>query len=293
MAQHRRPTPLPFDPESVSWLDGLKRAGASASTIESYGCDLRAVASAIGSDDVAAITRIVQADIERISVRWITSGSAASTIFRRFSGLRSFARFLSLERSHDCSRLLSSRSPPCGRVRREPIAGESIDLILSSSVSECDEAWTSKRDCAVVHVAASSGLTTAEIVGLNRGDYKPRLAAIVVRGSHLKDRPAPLSYEAVLRLACYLEEVPFDLTPNDALFVTARRSRLSARSLQLAFRRFRGLAGVARPAVLSSLRNAIGANLARSGASPEVLAAALGISVASAWRFCETQESSS
>jgi integrase/recombinase XerC len=146
------------------------------------------------------------------------------------------------------------------------------------------------RDCAAVHVAASSGLTTAELVGLNQGDFKPKLAAVVVRGSHLEGRPAALSHGAVQHLTRYLEEVPFDLAPCDPLFVTARHTRISARSLQLAFRRFRNLAGVSRPAVLSSLRNAIGADLARSGASPEVLAAALGISVASAWRFCETHE---
>jgi site-specific recombinase XerD len=106
----------------------------------------------------------------------------------------------------------------------------------------------------------------------------------------LNDRPAALSEEAAYWLSRYLGVVPFDLGPDDPLFVTTRRTRFGARSLQLAFRRFRNLAGVSRLAVLSSLRNAIGLNLAQSGTSPEVLAAALGISVASAWRYCETQE---
>jgi integrase/recombinase XerC len=163
-------------------------------------------------------------------------------------------------------------------------------MILSSSALDCDDAWTHIRDWATVHVAAASGLTTAELVGLNQSDFKPKLSSVLVRSSRLKDRPAAISQEAADWLSRYLGAVPFDLGLDDPLFVTSRRTRVGARSLQLAFRRFRNLAGVPQTAVLSSLRNAIGLNLARSGTSPEVLAAALGISVASAWRFCKTQE---
>jgi site-specific recombinase XerD len=289
MVVHRQ-TITPFDPESTSWLNFLVQAGASASTIDSYARDLRDFAVVLESRDVAEIARLDQSTIENISEFWIASGAASSTVYRRFACLRSFARFLSRECTYDCSKLLSSRFPPCGRAWREPIAKESIEMILSSSASECDDAWTRTRDCAAIHVAASSGLTTAELVGLNQRDLKPKLSAVVVRSSHLEGRPAVLSDQASYWLSRYLDDVPFNLGPDDPLFVTTHRSRLSARSLQVGFRRFRDLAGVSRPAVLSSLRNAIGFDLAKSGAAPEVLAATLGISVASAWRYCETKE---
>jgi integrase/recombinase XerC len=281
---------LPFEPESAIWLSSLTQAGASASTIDCYERDLRDIAAAVGGDGVTEITRIGQSVIDRIAATWNTDGTAASTVYRRFSCLRTFARFLCREHTYDCSKVLSSRFPPCARVARAPIAQDSIEMILSSSASDCDDAWTHIRDCAAVHVAAASGLTTAELVGLNQGDFKPNLSAVVVHSSHLNDRPAAVSQEAAYWLSRYLGAVPFDLGPDDPLFVTTRRTRVGARSLQLVFRRFRNLAGVEQTAVLSSLRNAIGLSLARSGSSPEVLAAALGISVASAWRFCKTQE---
>jgi integrase/recombinase XerC len=287
----QQPKPLPFDPESTSWLDALHRAGASASTIDCYARDLRDIADAIGSDDLAATAAIDQLTVDRVSALWSAEGAAASTIYRRFAGLRNFARFLGRERSCDCSKFLSCRLPPCGRVRREPIGKESIEMILSSSTFDFDDAWMRVRDCAAIHVAASSALTTAELVGLNRRDFKPALAAVLVRGSHLDVRPAALSHEAARHLSRYLEDVPFDLGPDDPLFVTTRRTRLSARSLQLAFRRCRNLAGVSRTTVPSSLRNEFGFSLARSGAAPEVVAAALGIGVASAWRYFETRKS--
>lgn len=280
----------PFMPASESWLCSLRSEGKSSSTIDCYARDLRDVAAAIGSDGLAAIASIDQSVVNRVTALWSSEGSAASTIYRRFAALRNFARFLAHERSHDCSQLLSCRLPLCGRVRREPIDKESIEMILSSSASDCDDAWMRLRDCAAIHVAASSSLTTAELVNLNRGDFKPRLNAVVVRSSHLARRPAAISDEAIRRLSRYLGVVPFELGPNDPLFITTRRTRLSARSLQVAFRRFRNLAGVSRTAVPSSFRNEFGFGLVRSGAAPQVVAAALGIGVASAWRYFEMQD---
>ncbi|ABE62675.1 phage integrase [Nitrobacter hamburgensis X14] len=284
------PTPLPFDPDSMFWLDSLLRGGASRSTIGCYERDIRHVSAALGTNDAAALTRLNQSVLECITKFWTANGAAESTIFRRFSSLRSFARFLMLERSYDCSTLLSSRFPPSGRNRREAISGEAIETILSSSTCDWDHSWTRLRDCAVVQLAASSGLTTAELTALNRRHYDARLAKVRVCGSHLHSRLGIVSREAARWLTRYLDEVPFDLSPGGPLFVTTRRTRLSARSLQASFRRLRQTAGVSRHAVPSSLRNAVAEKFVRSGATPEVLAKALGIEVSSAWRYFDARD---
>lgn len=279
--------PLPFHPDSSSWLEDLARTGSATSTIDCYARDLRDVADAIGSIGVAAID---QAVVDLVAERWRADGAATSTIYRRFASLRSFGRFLVQERSADCSKLLSCRLPACGRVHREPIGKESIEVILASSTPDREDSWIRMRDCAAIQVAATSALTTAEVVGLNRSDFNQALAVVLVRHSHLEKRPAAISQEAVCRLDQYLDHVPFKVGDNDPLFVTMRSTRLSARSLQLAFRRSRRLAGVSRTAVPTSLRNAIGFDLARSGVAPEVVAKALGIGVASAFRYFETRD---
>jgi integrase/recombinase XerC len=283
---------MPFQPDSQNWLEFIREAGASASTIDCYARDLRDTAAAIGSNSTTAIAAIDQSVIDRVSASWIADGAAGSTVYRRFACLRSFSRFLGRECAYDCSKLLSSRSPPCSRARREPVSKETIEIILSSSASEPNDAWTHMRDCSAVHVVACSGLTTAELVGLNQSDFKPKLATVVVRGSHLDGRPAVLSKEASHWLSRYIAKIPFELGPDDPLFITTRRTRLCGRSVQLAVRRFRNLAGVSRPAVPSSLRNTVGFDLAQSGAAPKVVAAVLGISVASAWRYFEIPENS-
>ncbi|MCL8488270.1 integrase/recombinase XerC [Bradyrhizobium sp. USDA 4011] len=279
---------LPFVPDSIFWLDAIATAGSAPSTVDCYARDLRDVAEAIGSIDISAVVAMDQSAADRVAELWSADGAAASTIYRRFAGLRNFARFLAQEGSHDCSKLLSCRLPPCGRVHREPVEKESIETILSTWDHE--DSWTRMRDSAAIHVAATSALTTAEIVGLNLRDFSPILAAVLVRQSHLEPRPATISQEAIDRLNGYLDHVPFELGDDDPLFVTKRRTRLSARSFQLAFRRSRSLAGVSRSAVPTSLRNTIGFDLARSGAAPEVVAAALGIGIASAWRYFTTRD---
>jgi integrase/recombinase XerC len=258
--------------------------------MDCYSRDMRDLAAALGSDAVLAITRIDQAVVDGIAGTWATTGAAQSTIFRRFSALRSFARFLSLERSYDCSKLLSCRFPPCGRVRRVAVGDEVIEIMLSVSTGDCDDSWTHARDHAALRLAASSGLTTAELVALDRGDYNLRLSTVLVTGSHLNGRPGIVSRDAKEWLVRYLRALPFELPPSAPLFVTTRRTRFSARSLQLACRRLRQATGVCRDAVPTSLRNALAANLVRSGAAPEVVAKTLGIGVAAAWRFFETRE---
>ncbi|MDD1528970.1 hypothetical protein C7U92_16155 [Bradyrhizobium sp. WBOS7] len=286
----RSPTTSPFAPESSAWLDGLRDADASASTMDCYSRDIRNLAAALGSDEVAAIVRIDQSVIDGIAATWAATGTAQSTIFRRFSALRSFARFLSLERSYDCSKLLSCRFPPCGRVRRAAVGDDVIEIMLAVSPSDRDESWTHARDHAALRLAASSGLTTAELVALNRGDYNPRLSTVRVTGSHLNGRPGIVSPDAKEWLERYLRVQPFELPPSAPLFVTARGTRFSARSLQLACRRLRQATGVGPDAVPTSMRNALAANLVRSGAAPEVVAKTLGIGVAAAWRYFNAPE---
>lgn len=286
------PATPPFAPKSTAWLDALKDAGASASTIDCYARDIRDLATALGSDEPLAITRIDQSVVDGIAEIWAATGAAESTIFRRFSALRSFARFLSLEHSYDCSKLLSCRFPPCGRVRREAIGDQAIETLLSSSAYDCEKSWTHARDCAAVRLVASSGLTTAELVALDRRDYNERLAVVLVRGSHLNGRPGIVSHDAKQWLGRYLRDVPFDLMPRDPLFATMRGTRFSARSFQQVVRRMRLESGICLDAVPTSLRNALAEKLVRSGAAPAVLAKALGIGVAAAWRYYETGESS-
>jgi integrase/recombinase XerC len=270
-------------------LDGLKDAGASASTIDCYSRDMRDFAAALGSDEILAIARIDQSAVDGIAGNWAANGAAQSSIFRRFSALRSFARFLSLERSYDCSKLLSCRFPPCGRVRRAAVGDDVIEIMLAAPTGDCGEPWTHARDHAALRLAASSGLTTAELVALNRGDYNPRLSTVRVSGSHLNGRPGIVSLDAKEWLERYLQSQPFELPPSAPLFVTTRGTRFSARSLQLACRRLRQATGCP-DAVPTSLRNALAANLVRSGAAPEVVAKALGIGVAAAWRYFDAAE---
>jgi len=286
----RSPATSPFAPESADWLDGLRDADASASTLDCYSRDIRDIAAALGSDETLAIARIDQSAVEGIAETWAANGVAKSTIFRRFSALRSFARFLSLERFYDCSKLLSCRFPPCGRVRREAIGDEAIETMLVVSTSNCDEFWTRARNCAALRLVASSGLTTAELVALNRGDYNPRLATVLVCGSHLNGRPGIVSRDAKEWLERYFHGMPFKLRRSDPLFITTRGTRFSARSFQQAFRRLRQASGICLDAVPTSLRNALAANLVRSGAAPEVVAKTLGIGVAAAWRYFDAEE---
>lgn len=276
---------MPFQPDSLNWLESMRGAGMKASTLDCYARDLRDVAAALGTSDVRDLPATNQESVDRMEAAWMTGGAGSATVSRRFSALRVFARHLSSVGERDLSKLLSAKFPAAARGQRPQVDDETIEMLGAAFVADEETPWVALRDQAAVLLAASSGLTTAELIGLDQEHFLADRALVSVTFSHLQQRLAAVSEEARDAVLTYVEALPFPVPPDGPLFVTARNTRMSPRTLQLAFRKRRRAAGIPDCVVPSALRHFRGNRLAASGASLEIVAGALGLKVLSAARY--------
>jgi integrase/recombinase XerC len=279
---------LQFASHVDGWIESLSTAGRSFNTVDCYRRDLRAFH--------AALVRLVQKPvhildmkyvgqdlIDQIEARWRMEGASGQTIARRFSALRGFAAHLCVSSEVDCCRILAAKFPTAmsGRV----LPAEPKDLRAVSSVGP-DSNWIHLRNSAAF-LTMACGMTTGETTGLDNSDVDIDRGIATVRHTCLRQRPVALSIAARDAIAAYRNVLPRTPRPDQPLFQTTRGTRLSARSLQVAFRMRRRILGMSDEIVLSSLRHAAGRECAERWRSPAAVGRLLGIDAANMRRYFE------
>jgi integrase/recombinase XerC len=277
-----------IEPHVTLWLIQLAGKGRASNTLDCYRRDIRDVCIAMTHVNrkvpiLADLCVIGQPEVIQIANYWVSVSACDTTIVRRFSALKTFARYLSTEHKMNCTTILSAEYPTAIRKFRPPIEADASEALAMRNSEAGD--WITLRSRAVVTLAAASGLTTAEIVGLNQQDFSTVARILSVTKSRLCARIVAISGDAAGAIQDYQAALPFPVAGTAPLFLTNWRTRLSARSLQLAFRKRRQQVGLAETAVPIALRHSLGYNLAWSGASPEIVARALGLSLTSVSRY--------
>jgi site-specific recombinase XerD len=209
----------------------LERAGISAATRRAYASDLEEFERWFGRD-----SPIEDVDL-RVLADWVTELGRArpggklapATIARKLASVRALLRFsLGPDRMPDGSSLAPRRP------RRLPDAPKTVEI--DAIVGGLDgETALAMRNSALVELAYSAGLRSAEVVGLDLGDVDFEQELVHVRrGKGAKDRVVPLGEQAAHLIARYLHEGRPQLVrgAENALFVSARGRRLDTSTLR-------------------------------------------------------------
>ena len=209
----------------------LDRAGISAATRRAYASDLEEFGRWFGPD-----SPVEDVDL-RVLADWVTELGRArpggklapATIARKLASVRALLRF-----SLGPDRMPGGGSLAPRRPRRLPDAPKpvEIDAIVGGLGGETALAM---RNSALVELAYSAGLRSAEAVGLDLGDVDFEQELVHVRrGKGAKDRVIPLGEEAAHLIARYLHEGRPQLVrgAENALFVSARGRRLDTSTLR-------------------------------------------------------------
>ena len=207
----------------------LSSPALSEATRRAYAADLRDFSrwlgdQGIGLDDLdVRVLAAYTAELGRAR-----RGLAPTTIARRLSAVRSLARHaLGPERVPDAA--LAPRRP---RRLPETPALEEVESAVDRAGRDAEP--LALRNAAVLELAYSCGLRSAEVVALDLGDVDLDREHVHVQGKGGKERLVPLGEEAAWRVGLWLRDGRPALArgASDALFLSVRGRRLDTSVLR-------------------------------------------------------------
>lgn len=203
-------------------------------------------------------------------------GLARRSIARRMSAVRSFFRYLHREEIVEANPARVVRSPKLERHLPAWLTRDEIDRLFALAENRSAEGgFHGVRDHAIVELFYATGIRLSELRGLDTTDVDLIGDRVKVRGKGRKERIVPAGRAAVNALRRYEPgrarfagrlALAREVADRNALFITERGTRISARQLQNIVRRF--LDAVASDAGVSThaLRHSFATHLLDAGA---------------------------
>ena len=137
-----------------------------------------------------------------------------------------------------------------------------------------DDEFLFSRDHAIFELMYAAGVRIAELVGLSIGDVDRERRVMRVTGKGNKQRMVLMNKTALRALNRYLNCRPHCQT--EALFVSKRGGRLTARAVRYQFAAFKQAAGIERAASPHTLRHSFATHMLERGADLMVIKELLG-----------------
>jgi integrase/recombinase XerD len=254
-------TPLPG--EVALFLDHMTvERGLSPKSVEAYRSDLLRFFDSCGRSP---------AEVRREDVRAFLgaerkAGHAASTAARRLVAIRSFYRFLILERRVESDPTENVEPPRAVKHLPDYLNTEEVDRLLSTP----DEANPlGLRNRAILEVLYATGIRVSELTGLTMDRYNAEAGYLLVMGKGSKERVVPLGEVAQDWVARYRSTSrPALLKEHEskALFVTSRGGPLSRQMVWIMITSMARSAGIAKHLSPHTLRHSFATHLLEHGA---------------------------
>lgn len=215
----------------------------------------------------------VRAFINSLKRNHIASSSQA----RKLSALKSFHKFLLLEKYVDINVAKMIANPKQEKKLPTVLSVEEIDKLLKSLTTDTPIAI---RDKAMIELTYSSGLRVSELINLKLSDYHPSMGFIDVFGKGNKERVVPVGEEAVYYLNLYLKESRPKLVKtnlNNYIFVNSRNGGpVSRQSFFEIIREKALLAGIDKPISPHKIRHSFASHLLEHGLDLRIIQELLG-----------------
>ena len=223
------------------------------------------------------------ADVDPLAVRAFLAhlrgeGLSKGTVLRHLSALRTFFSFLKREGRVETNPAAGLKGP-----RAEKPLPRTLSLAEAAALVEAPEAGSplGARDRALLELLYATGVRVSELVGLDVADVDLSSRQLRTLGKGRKERIVPFGEKAAEALRAWLPPRA-DLRAGrlhrdrDPLFVNARGTRLSDRSVRRVLVRALFAAEVEREASPHTLRHSFATHLLSAGADLRVIQELLG-----------------
>tara|TARA_B100000945_G_scaffold127176_1_gene101295 strand:+ start:556 stop:1452 length:897 start_codon:yes stop_codon:yes gene_type:complete len=201
----------------------------SENTSKSYERDLKKLDSFLKDLNISNYSQI---NVETCSA-WIGSlysqNNNPRSIQRHLSSAKGFFRFLKKNNLIDSSPFDLVTAPKSSSTLPEVLSPEDVEQLLNFKPTNMIEI----RDVAIVELMYSSGLRVSETVNININDFEENKSFLRVLGKGAKTRLVPMGRFAINAIDDWLKERDKIQNNTDALFLNAKGTRLTVRSIQL------------------------------------------------------------
>ncbi|WP_294083118.1 site-specific tyrosine recombinase XerD [Proteiniphilum sp. UBA5384] len=253
----------------------LLEKGLSANTIDAYMTDLQKLVDFMNAGNLLDES-IQTAQLEEFLAEMHDKNISPRSIARIISGMKSYFRFLLLEkiRSDDPAELLEA--PKIGLKLPVVLSVEEIDSLLAVIDVSTPEGT---RNYAIIETLYSCGLRISELTNLRFSDLFFDEGFIRVEGKGSKQRLVPISNVAVQKIRdwlCYRNQIHIQKGYEDILFVSSRGKAISRVTVFYYIKRYAEEVGLKKEISPHVFRHSFATHLLERGANIRVIQEMLG-----------------
>ena len=261
---------IPADPTIAEFAAHLRlERGQSPRTSEEYARDIERFGEFLepGHPKSAPFLKLpatTTSDIRRFVMELMGPRKYTSaSVRRKIAALRSY--FSLQKREGRRSDNPAADVPPPKAAKRLPhvMSEPEVTKLLRTRIAGKTE-FQRLRDTAIMEVLYASGIRRAELVGLNISDVdlERRLMRVIGKGN--KQRTVFINQASADAIRTYLGVRP--RTPDEALFLSRRKTRLSHRQAWVIFRQFADVSGITQHVTPHVMRHSFATHLLENGA---------------------------
>lgn len=248
----------------------------SKNTLDAYRRDLQKLL-VFYADNHIDYRAVTLEQLDQFAGQLREEGIQARSVARILSGVRSFYRFLTLEKEVDQDPTELLESPQIGKHLPEVLSVEEIDSIINViDVSKPEGV----RDRAIIEVLYGCGLRISELCNLRISQLYLEDKYIRVKGKGSKERLVPIEGVAIDRVREWLvTRMGYKVKPSeeDYVFVSLTRgSRLSRISLFVYIKDYAERAGIKKNISPHTFRHSFATHLLEGGANLRAIQMMLG-----------------
>ena len=279
----------------MSWLkkyEGslrLKR-GVSANTRLAYVADVTRLLTALDcADDDEAVRHISTADIQAFMANLHDLGIGPTSQARILSGIKSFFRFLILERAVDVDPAALLESPRTGLHLPEVLTIDEVDRMTASTGYDPDDSTTftdgrsgdlAQRNRAILEVLYGCGLRVSELCELQLSQVNFDNRFMIINGKGSKQRMVPMSDFTAKTLGQYIGGARTRIIPahgaEGTVFLSHRGKPMSRVMVFYIVRDAAKACGIRKNVSPHTLRHSFATHLLEGGANLRAIQMMLG-----------------
>ncbi|MBU5677543.1 site-specific tyrosine recombinase XerD [Alkaliphilus sp. MSJ-5] len=245
------------------YLDKEKKL--SQNTLESYKRDITQYLTYLNNNGILDISLSNTTTVITYLLYLQKNGKSTSTISRNLASIRSFYKFLLLNKQIESDPTINLETPKTERRQPNILTLQEVDTLLTQPLEHTDKGI---RDKAMLELLYATGIRVTELISLNIEDVNLDLGFIKC-SSGVKERVIPIGSIALNSLTKYINDNRINFIKNqdeESLFLNYYGNRLTRQGFWKIIKAYTEQAKIGKTITPHTLRHSFATHLIQNGA---------------------------